>query len=217
MTNEFKYLSLREEKELSLAELKVYYNQLKEYLKHRDLQTTTKGADTVAPKLKKYVNKLDRSVTKLLAGKGMEMVVDGLENIPDCAVIFASTHQGILDNLCWIPDNPKHAIMLHASDISKILVWIQMCTGMVLVNKNNPDPESRKNAKLDMIQLLLNDHSIWYFPEGTWNLSPNKIFLPLSIGFVDVAKKSGAPIVPVVIEYTYDTSTEKENVKKNSH
>lgn len=39
------------------------------------------------------------------------------------------------------------------------------------------------NAKMDMIELLINGHSISYFPEGTWNLSPNKLHLPINIGF----------------------------------
>lgn len=31
------------------------------------------------------------------------MIADGQENIPDGAVIFAGTHQGILDGFVWIP------------------------------------------------------------------------------------------------------------------
>jgi len=65
-----------------------------------------------------------------------------------------------------------------------------------------------------MISLLLRGHSISYFPESAWNLSPNKLHLPLSFGLIDTAKKAGVPIIPVVHEYTYDTSSEKENITK---
>ena len=65
-----------------------------------------------------------------------------------------------------------------------------------------------------MMHILLKGTSIWYFPEGTWNLSPNKLHLPMSFGFLEIAKKTGAPVVPVVIEYTYDTSSEKERINK---
>lgn len=212
--NKFSLLSLREEKALSENELRDYYKRLREYVLNRELQTTTKGSLTIAPKLKKYVNKLDYFVTGLLAGGKLERITDGLENIPEGAVLFANTHQGILDNLCWIPSNPKHSIMLHADDVSKFLIAAQLCTGLVLVSKDEKNVQNRQDAKLDMIHILLKEHSVWYFPEGTWNLSPNKLHLPMSFGFLDVAKKSGVPVVPVVTEFTYDTSTAKETITK---
>ena len=43
-----------------------------------------------------------------------------------------------------------------------------------------------------------------YFPEGTWNLSPNRLHLPMSFGIIDTAKKAGVPIVPVAHEYIYE-------------
>lgn len=210
----FTLLSLREENALSEAERADYYNRLREYALNRKLQTTTKGALTVAPKLKKFVNKLDYFVTGLMAGSKLERVTDGLENIPEGAVLFANTHQGILDNLCWIPSNPKHSIMLHADDVSKFLIAAQLCTGLVLVSKDEKNVQNRQDAKLDMIHMLLKGHSVWYFPEGTWNLSPNKLYLPMAFGFLDVAKKAGVPVVPVVTEFTYDTTTDKETITK---
>lgn len=38
---------------------------------------------------------------------------DGQENIPEENVIFAFTHQGMLDDFAWIPVTPKHCIILH--------------------------------------------------------------------------------------------------------
>lgn len=139
---EFKLLSLREENKLTAVELEQYYEQLREYVLARKLQTTTPGALTIAPHLKKFINKLDASVTKLLAGSKLECITDGIENIPGGGVLFANNHQGILDNLCWIPSNPRHSVLLHGSDTSKLLLWIQYVTGLVLVNKN--DPNDRK-------------------------------------------------------------------------
>ena len=36
----------------------------------------------------------------------------------------------------------------------------------------------------------------------------------MSWGFVEIAKKTGKPIIPVVTEFTYDTSKEKERITK---
>ncbi len=212
MNNDFKLLSLKEEKQLSTTELKNYYNELKQFLIDRKLTNTTKGAEFVGPKLKLFTNKIAKNLTKIISGKDVEIVSDGQENIPEGPVIFAHTHQGLLDNFAWISETPKHSIILHSSVVKKFLVLIQMNTGLVLVKKD--DKENRKNAKLDMIELLNKGNSISYFPESAWNLSPNKLHLPLNFGFLDVAKKASVPVVPVVDEYTYDSSTEKERITR---
>ncbi len=211
---EFTYLSIKDEMKLSETERIKYYEELRKNLLHRKLTNTTPGALTVAPKLKKFVNKLDSFVTKILAGGDIERVTDGLENIPDGPCIFASTHQGLLDNLCWIPSCPKHCVFLHAADVDKFLIQIQLCTGLILVEKNSNNEKSRNSSKLDMIQILLKGHSVWSYPEGAWNLSPNKFHQPMRFGILDVAKKAGVPVVPVCIEFTYDTSIEKEKITK---
>ena len=205
-------LTLKEEAELSPDDLDLYYNELCQYAKNRKLTNTTLGATTIAPKLKSITNAVADKLTDILAGGAVEKISDGQENIPDGPVIFAHTHQGILDNFSWIPATPKHAIIFHSSVVKKLLIVAQLNTGLILVNKS--DSQSRSNAKLDMIKLLLEGHSIAFFPESAWNLSPNKLHLPMNFGFIDIAKKTGVPIVPVVDEYTYDSSAEKEKIKR---
>lgn len=184
---EFKLLSLREEKQLSKEKLIKYYEDLRNYALNRKLTNTTPGALTICPKLKKGVEKIATAVTKILAGGEIEIVVDGQENIPDGTAIFASTHQSVLDGFCLIPYNPKHCVILHSLNANKLLLLAQIDTGLILVSKK--DNENRINAKLDMIEILLKGHSILYFPESAWNLSPNKLHLPMSFGFLEIAKK----------------------------
>lgn len=148
----------------------------------------------------------------MLAGGSVETVTDGLENIPDGPVIFASTHQGMLDGFVWITDCPKHAIFFHSAEANKALLLAQINTGLILVTKNKEKVKNRINAKLDMITVLVNGHSVCIFPEIAWNLSPNRLHLPINWGFLDVAQKTQVPIVPMVIEYTYDTSSTKEKI-----
>lgn len=211
----FELLSPREERGLTKQELAHYYAELRKYVLNRKLQTTTRGALTISPKLKPFVDKINQSAIKLLAGGAVEYVTDGSENIPSGPIIFANNHQGILDNFCWTIGNPRHSILLHGSDTGKLLILAQCANGLVLVAKNDPHAtKNRTDAKLDMIHILLKGHCIWYFPEGTWNMSPNKLHLPMSYGFLEIAKKSGAPVVPVATEFTRDTSTEKERITK---
>jgi len=65
-----------------------------------------------------------------------------------------------------------------------------------------------------MIKLLLEGHSISWYPEGTWNLSPNKLHLPMSFGFLDAARKANVPVIPVVHEFTYASDEKKEKITR---
>ena len=62
--------------------------------------------------------------------------------------------------------------------------------------------EDKKNSVAKMIKLLCSGANLVIFPEGTWNLTPSKPMLPLYWGIIDIAKASGRPIVPIVLEYT---------------
>lgn len=51
-----------------------------------------------------------------------------------------------------------------------------------------------------MIEHLQQGGNLMYFPEGTWNLSPNLPVLPCYWGIVGVAQKGNAVIVPIAAE-----------------
>ena len=51
-----------------------------------------------------------------------------------------------------------------------------------------------------MIRLLQEGGNLMYFPEGTWNLTPNLPVLPCYWGIIDIARQGGAEIVPVAAE-----------------
>lgn len=214
MKEEFELLSYREEKRLSEEQLEKYYKELRNILIKRKMRVTTPGALTIAPKLKGITGKIAQKVSTVLSGGEMDVVCDGIENIPMGAVLFACTHQGIMDNFVWIPSCPRHCVILHAKDVNKLLLLAQINTGLILVSQDTKDVVNRKNAKLDMIHILLKGHAIRYFPEGAWNLSPNKLHLPMSYGFLEIAQKAGAPVIPVVTEHTYDTSKSRERIIK---
>ena len=212
--SQFHILSLRDEKKLSPEELVQYYTNLCTYALQRKLTNTTPGALTIAPHLKGVTDKIVNKLTKILCRGPVEVVSDGQENIPKRTVIFAFTHQGILDNFVWIPETPCHCVILHSAKVKTFLKLAQLNTGLILASKKDEDTENRQNARMDMLQILLRGHSIAYFPESAWNLSPNRLHLPMSYGFLDIARKTDVPVVPVAMEFTYDTSTDKERITK---
>lgn len=207
-------LTVKEEAVLSWGDKRKYYEKLRNYCMMRKLTNTTPGAINVAPKLKKITGKICKKVCRLLAGGNVEVITDGLENIPEGPVIFASTHQGILDNFVWITDCPQHSIIFHGAETNKALLAAQINTGLILVTKDKDNMKHRTNAKLDMMSVLMKGHSVYICPETAWNLSPNRLHLPINYGFIDSAQKIGVPIVPMVIEYTYDSTSIKERISK---
>lgn len=207
-----RYISYKKECELSNAERIEYLAELREHLKNRKLTNTTFGATLWGPKLYKPTQKLARKVADIFTAKKCKYVVEGQENIPDEPVLFAFNHQGILDGFVWIPYSKRHTIILHGGDVNKLLIAAQINTGLVKVIKG--DKKNNQGAKLDVISLLLNKHSIAWFPESTWNLSPNKILLPLNYGFIDVARIAQVPIVPVAVENTYSIKNDKCIINK---
>lgn len=212
MSTDFKLLSLKEENRLSKEDLEIYYNNLRAFVLSRKLTNTTIGATILGPKLKKITTKIAIAVTKLFSSDNVECMCDGTEHVPNGAAIFAHIHQGILDNFVWIPNLERHQLLLHGEEVNKLLLLCQLNTGLILVKKE--DRKNNLNAKLDMIRLLLEGHSITYFPEGTWNLSPNKLYLPMRYGFLDIARKANVPVVPVVHEYTYNKINGKMEITK---
>ena len=69
------------------------------------------------------------------------------------------------------------------------------------------DRKSKKNKKKSlnkMLKLLRGGKSLLICPEGTWNLTPSKPMLPLNWGIIELAKQTGVPIIPLVLEYHTD-------------
>lgn len=92
-------LSYKEEQKLNKEEREKYLGELREFCKKRKLTNTTKGATTIAPKLKIPKETIARIVTRAMAGGEVEVVVDGVENIEKVGGQYC-LHQRIRE--CWM-------------------------------------------------------------------------------------------------------------------
>lgn len=119
-------------------------------------------------------------------------------DIPKKPVIFAATHGFREDAEHTVVMAGRQAYVLNGSletvfkSFDGITAWL---AGMILVDR--ADKESRKSAKEKMIYALKSGASIIMYPEGTWNKSPNELISGLFPGIYDVAKESGALVVPI--------------------
>ena len=129
-------------------------------------------------------------------------------------IIFAVTHVGKFD-IEVISESIKEHYYLLSGDYEHIQGIIDApfiaLNGVIYFNEK--DKDDRKSASKRMITHLKSNGNLMYFPEGTWNLSPNLPMLPCYWGIVDVAKQSNAIIIPVAADQ-YDKHF-KINIGKN--
>ncbi len=119
--------------------------------------------------------------------------------LPNEPVIFACTHGFREDVESSLITAGRHAYILvgsleqfFKSRIDNISGWLN---GIILVNRE--DKESRAASKEKMVRALKNGVSVLMYPEGTWNVSPNKLIAGIFPGVYDVAKESGVKVVPI--------------------
>lgn len=117
--------------------------------------------------------------------------------------IYAINHSSVLDVPISCKTIQEHSYILVGKQSLEIIDRIFFfLNGMVYVDRK--DKKSRKKASKKMLKLLQDGKSLAMFPEGTWNLTPSKPMIPLNWGIIDLAKQSGVPIVPLVLEYGTD-------------
>lgn len=69
------------------------------------------------------------------------------------------------------------------------------------------DKADKKHSKDAMVEYLKKNTSIIMFPEATWNLTDEKLMLPMRWGIIDIAKEANAQIVPLILDYDKKTKT----------
>ena len=115
--------------------------------------------------------------------------------------IFAAIHFCCLDAPSACEAIQSHGVILVGKQplepVDRVFLNLN---GTIWVDRRGKD--SKQCARRTMIDVLRRGKDLIVFPEGTWNLSPNALHLPLYWGIVDIAKKTGKPILPLCIEYT---------------
>lgn len=118
--------------------------------------------------------------------------------LPKRPVIFAATHGFREDVEHTVVMAGRQAYMLNGSisqvfkSFDGVTAWL---AGMVLVDRT--DKESRASVIEKLARVLELGSSVIMYPEGTWNKSPNELMSGLFPGVYDVAKRSGALVVPI--------------------
>ncbi len=128
---------------------------------------------------------------------GLRIRVEGLENIPARACIFAANHVSNLDPPALVAVIPRRVSFLAKKEIFRIPI---LATAMRVAQFVPVDRASREaaTASVDIAAGRLKDGlSFAVFPEGT--RSPEGRMLPFKKGTFVMAIQAGAPVVPVSV------------------
>lgn len=146
---------------------------------------------------------VQRWAKRLLFMAGTKVDADGLENIPkDRPCVFACNHQSFFDILIVLAylDKP-HAILSKASigKVPFIRLWMREIH-CVFVDRD--DIKAGIEAIKKMTDVVNNGYSAIIFPEGT--RSKTGEIGEFKGGAFKIAQKTGAPVVPVALDGTYN-------------
>lgn len=169
------------------------YNKVLEYLLDYDAEKTISKSGVW---LRKIISPVLRLAVPLTLKTKLKVVRK--ESLPEVPVIFASTHafKEDIEDAVILADRQAFILIGSLSQIFRTIEgFTAWAAGLILVNRS--DKESRKAAKRKMLRALTLGSSVIIFPEGTWNKSPNQMMSGLFPGVYDIAKESGALVVPI--------------------
>lgn len=116
-------------------------------------------------------------------------------------IIFAATHIGMYDVEIFIQALKKHMYLLAADEEAMYRTfdgWFFDANGVFYVI---PEDRTDKHVAFETaVKYLKNGKNLLWYPEGTWNLTPNRVMLPLHYGIIDAAMQTDAIILPVAME-----------------
>lgn len=120
--------------------------------------------------------------------------------LPDKPVIYAANHFCFADTPIMGRITPKRSYILVGKQRLGFSDWLYfILNGVIFVDRK--DKEDMGASKQAMTAFLNKGRSIVMFPEGTWNLTENQLLMPMKWGIIDIAKETGAQIIPTVLEY----------------
>lgn len=198
---DFNYKNFFQIRKLKLDELEQYYKELRKF-------EYITGKENEYIELKKKINSvimLLLKIDRILAKRSIN-IIDDKSTKTSKPKIYASTHVGRYDIETATEVAKENTFLLMGDpgetyrDLDGLVLKIK---GVIFVDTK--DKEDRKIAKEKCIKILNKGGNILIFPEGAWNITENQLVMKLFDGAVDMARQTGAEIIPIGIE-KYDNS-----------
>lgn len=125
-------------------------------------------------------------------------------NAPMEPCIFVASHQSMYDVLIAGEAIGRHIFVFASDEDKRTISGLPFrINGVIWVCRK--DKQDRKRATDDLVACLNAGKSVLMFPEATWNLTPNRLLLPMNWGAVRLSKQTGVPICPLYLLFCEKT------------
>lgn len=145
-----------------------------------------------------FMKDLLRPTLSLIAGFRVPykvVIEEPCHLLPDKPVIYAVNHSCFADTPIMGRITLKRSYILSGKQRLGVSDWLYfILNGVIFVDRKDKDDMAA--SKLAMTAYLSKSRSIIMFPEGTWNLTENRLMLPMKWGVIDVAQESGGRSFP---------------------
>lgn len=122
------------------------------------------------------------------------------EPLPGKPIIFAANHSAFPDTPILLRVIKRNSyVLIGRQNLAFIDRIFFLLNGAIWVDRR--DREDMAACKEALTATLQKDRSILWFPEGTRNLTPSLLMLPMKWGIIDVARQAGAQIIPAALDY----------------
>lgn len=120
-------------------------------------------------------------------------------------IIFAANHSAFQDTPIMLRVTGRRSYIFSGKQNLAFLDWVFfVLNGTIWVDrKSKADMAASKDA---VLEYLAKGQSILWFPEGTWNLTPSQLMMPLKWGIIDIARQAGAQIIPAALDYDWEAN-----------
>lgn len=166
-------------------------------------------------KHEKQAEYLDKVVTHwarlMVRATGGKVEISGIENIPERNVLFVSNHQGYGDIPVILGFLPKLKGVVAKVEMAKTPIMSNWMRRMGCLFLDRSSLRQSMQMILDGIEMLKSGKTLVIFPEGT--RSKGNTVGEFKKGSLQLAAKSGVPVVPVTMDGTYKMYEEKGKVK----
>ncbi|MGL5823094.1 MAG: lysophospholipid acyltransferase family protein [Sarcina sp.] len=129
---------------------------------------------------------------------GVNLEIEGVENIPKTNCLFVGNHQGILDIPALMFSADRTIGFVAKKELLKVPVmgrWIMLCHS-VAIDRN--DPRDAVRVIKDGVEKLKSGHSLGIYPEGT--RAKDGVLKEFKSGSLKLALRAKVPVVPVTID-----------------
>lgn len=133
---------------------------------------------------------------------GIDLEVEGLENIPEGPVLYIGNHNSFFDIVVTYPLLPQITGYIGKKEIDKVALlrwWMPLLHGLTF---DRDDPRQGMKMILAAIDQVKAGYSMFIFPEGT--RSKDGQIHEFKAGSFKIATRTNCPVVPVAISGTAD-------------